>query len=205
MKKFFLLFTLMVSLSTFTFAQYNDAFMRGFMEATGGLTPAQMDEKKRRQEEEFEEKMRRQEEERERKSLQMRKENFVRDNLGKALEKSLFNIREGARLSIDQLSVKSSNPKYTKDIIYDQIVEILLDKDYKVVAKEYLERLYQEQQAQQSGIYNENTVVQENNMSAVGYFLNIRILDEHDSGPSIRVQVINISTGEYEGNATITF
>lgn len=194
MKKFFLLFTLMVSLSTFTFAQFNDAFMRGFMEATGGLTPAQMEEKRRREEEEWE-----------RKSLQMRKENFVRDNLGKALEKSLFNIREGARLSIDQLSVKSSNPKYTKDIIYDQIVEILLDKDYKVVAKEYLERLYQEQQAQQSGIYNENTVVQENNMSAVGYFLNIRILDEHDSGPSIRVQVINISTGEYEGNATITF
>lgn len=195
MKKFFLLFTLMVSLSTFTFAQFDDPyFMQGYLKGSGGLTPEQMEEKGRREKEEWE-----------RKSLQMRKENFVRDNLGKALEKSLFNIREGARLSIDQLSVKSSNPKYTKDIIYDQIVEILLDKDYKVVAKEYLERLYQEQQAQQSGIYNENTVVQENNMSAVGYFLNIRILDEHDSGPSIRVQVINISTGEYEGNATITF
>lgn len=194
MKKFFLLFTLMVSLSTFTFAQINDAFMQGYMKATGGLTPEQMEEKGRRMMEE-----------REREILQFRKENFVHDNLGKALEKSLFNIREGARLSIDQLSVKSSNPKYAKDIIYDQIVEILLDKGYKVVAKEYLERLYQEQQAQQSGIYNENTVVQENNMSAVGYFLNIRILDEHDSGQSIRVQVINISTGEYEGNATITF
>lgn len=196
MKKFFLLFTLMVSLSTFTFAQVS-SFVQGYREAESRSAAREMEEKRMREE--------REEEERQYRLLQMRKENFVNDNLGKALEKSLSNIREGARLSIDQLSVKSSNPKYAKDIIYDQIVEILLDKGYKVVAKEYLERLYQEQQAQQSGIYNENTVVQENNMSAVGYFLNIRILDEHDSGPSIRVQVINISTGEYEGNATITF
>ena len=201
MKKFFLLFTLMVSLSTFTFAQYN-SFMQGWEASQQEIRRMEEEEEKRRR---IEEERRRIEEEQQLKSLQMSKENFVHDNLGKALEKSLFNIREGARLSIDQLSVKSSNPKYAKDIIYDQIVEILLDKGYKVVAKEYLERLYQEQQAQQSGIYNENTVVQENNMSAVGYFLNIRILDEHDSGPSIRVQVINISTGEYEGNATITF
>ena len=87
-----------------------------------------------------------------------------------------------------------------KEIVTDNTIDILLDKGYKVVAKEYFERLYQEQQTQQSGIYNENTVVQENNLSAVGYFLNIKITDE-----SLRVQVINVSTGEYEGNATITF
>ena len=77
---------------------------------------------------------------------------------------------------------------------------MLLDKGYKVVAKEYLEKLYQEQQDQQSGIYNDRTIVQENNFSAVGYFLNIKLTES-----SVRVRVVNVSTGEYEGNATVNF
>ena len=122
--------------------------------------------------------------------------------LNKAFDKALMNIREGSRFSIDQVTVKGGDiiSKINKETLKDNTIDILLDKGYKVVAKEYLERLYQEQQTQQSGIYNENTVVQENNLSAVGYFLNIKITDE-----SLRVQVINVSTGEYEGNATITF
>ncbi len=80
----------------------------------------------------------------------------------------------------------------------DQVVEILLDKGYKVVAKEYLEKLYEEQKNQQSGIYNEKTTVQENNFSAVGYYLNVKLTET-----SLRVQVINVSTGEYAGNATV--
>lgn len=122
--------------------------------------------------------------------------------LNKAFDKALMNIREGSRFSIDQVTVNGGDiiSKINKETMKDNTIDILLDKGYKVVAKEYLERLYQEQQTQQSGIYNENTVVQENNLSAVGYFLNIKITDE-----SLRVQVINVSTGEYEGNATITF
>ena len=122
--------------------------------------------------------------------------------LNKAFDKALMNIREGSRFSIDQVTVNGGDiiSKINKETLKDNTIDILLDKGYKVVAKEYLERLYQEQQTQQSGIYNENTVVQENNLSAVGYFLNIKITDE-----SLRVQVINVSTGEYEVNATITF
>ena len=77
---------------------------------------------------------------------------------------------------------------------------MLLDKGYKVVAKEYLERLYEEQQNQQSGIYNDKTTVQENNFSAVGYYINVKVTET-----SLRVQVINVSTGEYEGNSTVNF
>ena len=126
---------------------------------------------------------------------------IIKTHLNKAFDKALMNVREGSRFSIDNVTISGN---LTNDInkasVKDNVIDVLLDKGYKVVAKEYLERLYQEQQVQQSGIYNENTVVQENNLSAVGYFLNIKITDE-----SLRVQVVNVSTGEYEGNATITF
>jgi len=70
---------------------------------------------------------------------------------------------------------------------------------YKVVAKEYLERLKEEQEQQVKG-HNERTTAQTENFSGVGYFLNVRVNEK-----SIRVQVINVSTGEYEGNATVEF
>lgn len=129
------------------------------------------------------------------------KDDDIKVPLNKAFDKALMNVREGSRFSIDKVTVTGEIAnEVNKETITDNTIDILLDKGYKVVAKEYLERLYQEQQTQQSGIYNENTVVQENNLSAVGYFLNIKITDE-----SLRVQVVNVSTGEYEGNATITF
>lgn len=87
-----------------------------------------------------------------------------------------------------------------KEEYKDEVVEILLDKGYKVVAKEYLEKLYEEQQAQQSGIYNDRTTVKDNNFSAVGYYLNVRLTET-----SLRVQIINVSTGEYDANVTIKF
>lgn len=126
---------------------------------------------------------------------------IIKTHLNKAFDKALVNVREGSRFSIDNVTVSGDiTSEINKESVKDNVIDVLLDKGYKVVAKEYLERLYQEQQVQQSGIYNENTVVQENNLSAVGYFLNIKITDE-----SLRVQVVNVSTGEYEGNATITF
>lgn len=112
-----------------------------------------------------------------------------------AVEKALSEVRESSRIAIDQIKVVSG---MDKEEYQDQVVEILLDKGYKVVAKEYLEKLYEEQKNQQSGIYNEKTTVQENNFSAVGYYLNVKLTET-----SLRVQVINVSTGEYAGNATV--
>lgn len=119
------------------------------------------------------------------------------NSIFQALNKSLCNVREGSRLAIDQVSVPYS---IDRNAFKDQIIDVLLDNGYKVVAKEYLEKLYQELQDQQSGIYNDRTTVQENNFSAVGYFLNIKLTES-----SVRVQVVNVSTGEYEGNATVNF
>ena len=129
-------------------------------------------------------------------TLKTTEELFI-ENLPKAINKALRNVREGSRMAIDQVSVTYGMDKET---LKDQLLDVLLDKGYKVIAKEYLEKLYEEQEAQQSGIYNENTTVKDNNFSAVGYYINVKVTET-----SLRVQVVNVSTGEYEGNATVNF
>ena len=118
-------------------------------------------------------------------------ETYTYGNLSQAITKALRNVREGSRMAIDQVSVTYGMDKET---LKDQLLDVL------VVAKDYLEKLYEEQEAQQSGIYNDKTTVQENNFSAVGYYINVKVTET-----SLRVQVVNVSTGEYEGNATVNF
>lgn len=117
--------------------------------------------------------------------------------LSSSLDKALRNVREGSRLAIDQVSVRTG---INREEYKDQLIDILLERGYKVVAKDYLEKLYEELQAQQSGIYNDKTTVKENNFSAVGYYINVKVTET-----SVRVQVVNVSTGEFEGNATVEF
>ena len=106
-------------------------------------------------------------------------------------------MREGSRLAIDQVSVKTG---MNREDYKDQLIDILLDKGYRVVAKDYLEKLYEELKDQESGIYNDGTTVKPDNFSAVGYYINVKVTET-----SLRVQVVNVSTGEYEGNATVNF
>jgi len=125
-------------------------------------------------------------------------ETKMNETLVKAVDKALSKVREGSRLAIDQIS--TSGDGLNRETVKDQLIDILLDKNYKVVAKEYLEKLQEEQKQQTGGGYNERTTAQTDNFSGVGYFLNVRVTEK-----SIRVQVVNVSTGEYEGNATIEF
>lgn len=119
-------------------------------------------------------------------------------SLSQALDKAFRNVRQDSRIAIDQITVWSG---INKEDYKDQLIDILIDKGYRVVAKEYLQRLYQEQQDQlNSGLYNPDTTVEGSKFSAVGYFINVRVTET-----SIRVQVVNVSTGEYEGNATVNF
>ena len=121
------------------------------------------------------------------------------ENLSKAMDKAFRNVREGSRVAIDMVTV-SGGVSINREDLKDQIIDALLDKGYKVVAKDYLEKMYEEQEAQQSGIYNESTTVKTDNFSAVGYYINVKVTEA-----SLRVQVVNVSTGEYEGNATVNF
>ena len=123
----------------------------------------------------------------------------IENAFSRAMEKSFREVREGSRVAIDMVNV-SGGINISREEFKDFIIDALLDNGYRVVAKDYLEKMYEEQQAQQSGIYNERTTVQENNFSAVGYYVNVKVTET-----SLRVQVVNVSTGEYEGNATVNF
>ena len=120
----------------------------------------------------------------------------VAQNLFEAINQATREIDEGNRFALDKLTI--TDGQTDKEKTKGQIVDYLLGKGYKVVAKEHLEKLYKEQQGQQSGIYNPDTTVEGNNFTAVGYFISARITEEY-----IQVQVVNVSTGEFEGNVTV--
>lgn len=120
-----------------------------------------------------------------------------------SINNSMRDVQEGSKVAIDQIT-GTTNIEMTKEdieIIKDKLIDVLLDKGFKVVAKEYLQRLYDELKDQEDPtLWNPDTTVEGGNFSAVGYFINVKA-----TGTSIRVQVINVSTGEYEGNATVNF
>lgn len=120
----------------------------------------------------------------------------VVQKLIEAINKATREIDGGNRFALDKLTI--TDGQTDKEKTKGQIVDYLLGKGYKVVAKEILEKLYKEQQGQQSGIYNPDTTVEGNNFTAVGYYISARITEEY-----IQVQVVNVSTGEFEGNVTV--
>ena len=120
----------------------------------------------------------------------------VAQHLFEAINQATREIDEGNRFALDKLTI--TDGQTDKEKTKGQIVDYLLSKGYKVVAKEKLEKLHIELQGQQSGIYNAETTVEGNNFSAVGYFISARITEEY-----VQVQVVNVSTGEYEGNVTV--
>jgi PBP1b-binding outer membrane lipoprotein LpoB len=119
----------------------------------------------------------------------------VAQKMYEAIGKATRQIDEGTRFAIDKVSIAEGIAD--KEKTNGQIVDYLISKGYKVLAKEKLQKLYKEQQDQRSGIYNEETVSEMGNFSAVGYFISVRITGEY-----VQVQVINVSTGEYVGNVT---
>lgn len=124
---------------------------------------------------------------------------MVEQKLMEALNKATREIEEDNCFALDKLSITDGQTE--KEKTKGMIVNLLLDKGYKVVAKEHLEKLYKEQIGQEkSGIYNKNTIVEVNNFTAAGYYLTVRITEEY-----VQVQVVNVSTGEYVGNVTINF
>lgn len=119
----------------------------------------------------------------------------VAQKMYEAVGKATRGIDEGSRFAIDKVSIAEGLAD--KEKTNSQIVDYLICKGYKVLAKEKLQKLYKEQQDQRSGIYNDETVAEMGKFSAVGYFISVRITEEY-----VQVQVVNVSTGEYVGNVT---
>ncbi len=120
----------------------------------------------------------------------------VNSALYDAIQKATATIEEECRFAIEKIVI--TDLQSDKENIKSQIVDLLLKKGHKVVAKEYLENLYKEQQGQQSGIYNDKTTVENNNFTASAYYLRARITEEY-----VLVEVVNVSTGEFEGNVSV--
>ena len=113
-----------------------------------------------------------------------------------AINKATRDVYDGSRFALDRITILDGQSE--REVVRSNIIDYLMGRGYKVVAKEHLEKLYREQQDQQSGIYNPNTTVRGNNFSAVGYFISVRIDYSY-----VQVQVVNVSTGEFEGNVTV--
>ncbi len=113
-----------------------------------------------------------------------------------AVQKATATIEEECRFAIEKIVI--TDQQSDKENVKSQITNLLLNKGHKVVAKEYLENLYKEQQGQQSGIYNDKTTVDINNFTAIGYYLRARITEEY-----VLIEVVNVSTGEFEGNVSV--
>lgn len=112
-----------------------------------------------------------------------------------AIEKATKDIEEGNRFALDKVTV--TDRSIDKEKIKGQVVDMLLERNYKVVAKDMLERLSKEQQTQQNGSSDEENANEQSKFTAVGYYVIVRVTEEY-----VQVQVVNVSTGEFEGNVT---
>ncbi len=111
--------------------------------------------------------------------------------LTKAVEKALEDVQAGSRIAFNKISAPSTS-SFSKSEVKAQILEILIDNNFKVVAKEYFDTIKDELEEQRSEQYNTRTKAKENNLSASGYLLDCKI-----DASVIRIYIINVSTGEY--------
>jgi hypothetical protein len=119
----------------------------------------------------------------------------VTQKLYVAIEKATKDIEEGNRFALDKVTV--TDRSIDKEKIKGQVVDMLLERNYKVVAKDMLERFSKEQNTQQNGSSDEENANEQNKFTAVGYYVIVRVTEEY-----VQVQVVNVSTGEFEGNVT---
>lgn len=116
----------------------------------------------------------------------------------RALSVAMENIKEGSIVAINKLKYPSGWSSDSKNEYKDYVMDFLIKEGYKMVAKNYLEKLYEEQKSQQSGIYNEKTTVKTNNFSAIGYYIDLTLSRDNNTF-MVRAQIINVSTGEIDG------
>lgn len=120
----------------------------------------------------------------------------VMQKIYEAIGKATREIDEGNSFALDRLTILDGQTD--RQLAKSNIIDYLLGRGYKVVAKEYLQKLKEELDGQKSGLHNPSTTVKPNNFSAVGYFISVRVDYNY-----VQVEVVNVSTGEYEGNVTV--
>lgn len=117
--------------------------------------------------------------------------------LASATDKALESVPSGSRIAFNKISAPAD---ISKSDVKAQILESLIDNNYKVVAKEYFETIKDELEDQRGGQYSERTKVKDNNLSASGYLLDCKI-----DASVIRIYIINVSTGEYTSTSKVSY
>ncbi|MDE6415676.1 MAG: hypothetical protein K2K68_01450 [Duncaniella sp.] len=125
------------------------------------------------------------------------KETSFEEALSKATDKALEEVPSGSRIAFNKISTPQG---ISKSEVKDQILESLIDNNFKVVAKEYFDTIKDELEDQRGGQYSERTKVKDNNLSASGYLLDCKI----DSS-IIRIYIVNVSTGEYTSTSKVSY
>lgn len=126
--------------------------------------------------------------------------NFINDeDLKNAVDNALKRVEVGSILAFGTIDVDDKS-EIDGESLKDDLTEIILDKGYKMVAKEHLKRLYDESKKGENDMYNKETVVQGNNFSAVGYFIDIKVTPK-----TIKLEVLSVGEGEIKGQAKINF
>ena len=120
----------------------------------------------------------------------------IMQKIYEAIGKATREIDEGNRFALDRLNILDDQTD--RQLAKSNIIDYLIGRGYKVVAKEYLLKLKEEIDGYGSGLYNPSTTVKPNNFSAVGYFISVRVDYSY-----VQVEVVNVSTGEFEGNVTV--
>lgn len=105
--------------------------------------------------------------------------------LPELINKAMKKAQEGAIIAIDKIEINLTDGwcgtcKWDREDCEDHVMEILLDKGYKVVSKENIEKY------------------REDNPSFVGYYINVKVTDE-----KMRIQLIDVVSGDFVGNAVI--
>jgi hypothetical protein len=113
------------------------------------------------------------------------------------MNKALNGVPDKSRVAV--VDVISHN-RSIKNTIEDFVEEILLEKGFRPVDRKDLDKAREEQALQYNGEFDEKTWSEIGKFAGAAYVLTVRS-DEN----SIRVRVLNTTTGEVAGNATQRF
>ena len=109
------------------------------------------------------------------------------------VNRAMQNIPKDSRVLIEVTAASTT----TKNKIIDEIEDVLLHQNYRVVTRSELAIIRNEQNLQLSGDVDEETAVEIGKFAGANYIITARV-----DSTQVRFRVLNVQTGELVGSAT---
>ena len=109
------------------------------------------------------------------------------------VNRAMQNIPKDSRVLIEVTATNTT----TKNKIIDEIEDVLLHQNYRVVTRSELAIIRNEQNLQLSGDVDEETAVEIGKFAGASYIITARV-----DSTQVRIRVLNVQTGELVGSAT---